>query len=89
MDVADDALTFRYAVVGREVGGDSTELLREASRTDVEEMLCFLRLLDHDCDGLISEADYCKTMLEGLLATLDSVKDLNEKWHAAAVALEM
>ena len=31
-----------------------------ASRTDAEEMLCFLRWVDYDCDGLISEADFVR-----------------------------
>jgi len=54
-------LTFRYAVVGRE--GASGDALVGASWADVFEMFCFLRWLDVDRDGVVSENDFCKSVL--------------------------
>jgi len=83
-----DGLTFRYAVVGREAGGSSNEVLHDARNADAEEMLCFLRTLDADCDGKVSEADFCQVVLGGTEAALASVRDMDERWQAAALALE-
>ncbi len=83
-----NGLTFRYAVVAREGGGN--EALLGASRLDAEETLCFLRWLDHDGDGLVSADDYSHAVLHGQReATQADLKTvLSDKWHKAALVLE-
>ena len=80
-------LTFRYAVVGRDVVGGKETLLG-ASRNDAEVMVCFMRLLDHDCDGQISEADYVHAITRGPQAAIVGLASLDERWQQAAVKLE-
>ena len=47
-----DGLSFSYAVVAREPKAHGCrEVLIDARRTDAQEMVCFLRTLDLDCDG--------------------------------------
>ena len=41
----------------------SNEALRAASRRDGEQTLCFMRWIDGDRDGLISEADFCNAVV--------------------------
>ena len=53
--------------------------LQRAQRADDAEMVCFLRFLDHDGDGLISKADFCDAVLSG---DLDAIPTLGKKWVA-------
>ena len=45
-------------------------------------------LLDHDCDGQISEADYVHAITHGPAAAIASLRTMDERWQQAAVALE-
>lgn len=51
-------LTFRHAVVARE--GNGKGVLNGAVQLDADQMFCFLRWLDQDCDGLISLKEFCR-----------------------------
>lgn len=51
-------------------------------------MLCFLRLLDHDCDGCVSEEDFCQTMCQGANATMACLMRIDERWHMSALQSE-
>jgi len=81
-------LMFRYAVVGRE--GSSVQALRDANRVDAEQMLCFLRYLDDDCDGYVSQKDFTRVVLgKGEVKEICELemKKLAERWVLAAEAL--
>jgi hypothetical protein len=87
-----DALSFRHAVVGRDAasapaGQLSSALLLEAARTDSESTLSFLRCIDCDCDGVVTEADLCHAVLSRTILT-DDVETTDERWHTAALAME-
>lgn len=45
-------------------------------------MLCFMRFLDHDCDGFITEDDFCRSVLSWTLLQKES-----ERMHEGAMAL--
>ena len=49
-------------------------------------MLCFLRWLDRDCDGYISEKDFSDAC--NLAATPDGMGAFVLRWEAAAVKTE-
>ncbi|KAL3894399.1 MAG: hypothetical protein SGPRY_013820, partial [Prymnesium sp.] len=77
-------LLFRHAVVAREKGG-ANDLL-EAIVTDTEQMLCFLRYLDCDCDGFISQRDFCLVMtgaVEHDVLSATSSEQMHSRWVAA------
>ena len=53
-------------------------------------MLCFLRWLDDDCDGYVSQKDFCRVVLgmgQANEGTPFALWRLGEQWHAAAEAL--
>ena len=92
------ALTFRHAVVGREVGklksdrqestapvdGDPT--LLEALNTDADIMLCLMRWLDRDCDGVVSEMDFASAIMElpsNIDDALDEARSLAGRWTSS------
>ncbi|KAL1515310.1 hypothetical protein AB1Y20_001942 [Prymnesium parvum] len=54
-------LMFRHAVIARE--GSSTRALMQAVVLDTDQMFCFLRFLDEDCDGFISQRDFCRVVM--------------------------
>lgn len=66
------------------------QALLDATRTDAEEMLCFLRWLDHDCDGYITESDFVHAVMRGQqeAANGDAKSEISDKWHAASLVLE-
>ena len=81
-------LTFRYEVVAREpVANGCRSVLLDASRKDAEQMGAFIKLLDQDCDGRISEADFVHS-IGGRFRLLRVLERLDSKWHAAAVAID-
>jgi len=58
-------LMFRHAVAGRGLSGwgeASEGVLVEATMDDHEQVFCFLRFLDTDCDGVISQDDFCAAL---------------------------
>ena len=58
-------LMFRHAVAARGLsgwGGASEANLLEATLGDHEQVFCFLRFLDTDCDGVISKDDFCAAL---------------------------
>jgi len=60
----------------------TSAIYREASFTDTEEMLCFFRWLDDDCDGLISLDDFRKAVLPGERElALSTLAELEIRWH--------
>ena len=63
-------------------------MLLDANRTDAEEMVCFMRVLDYDCDGWINEADYCRAMNPRQTRLMDVCTRMDGRWQAAALALE-
>ncbi|KAL1521277.1 hypothetical protein AB1Y20_020946 [Prymnesium parvum] len=90
-------LTFKSAAVARE--RHSPEALLHASRIDTEGMLSFFRFLDYDCDGSISEDDFCRAVLgwahtrkHGELQRDGNAKavphselvELTKRWYSAA-----
>ena len=79
-------LVFRQTVVGRESKGTAAEVLAGATMADAEQMVCYLRWLDRDCDGYISEADFSAVCV--LRAEVDSAADLAKRWRAAAVKMD-
>jgi len=79
-------LVFRQTVVGRASKGSAAGVLNEATRSDLEQMLCFLRWLDRDCDGYISERDFSDACVTA--ATVDSLPILVRRWEAAAVKVD-
>ena len=50
---------------------------------DAEQMLCFLRWLDRDCDGYISDKDFSE--MANQPAEIASAVVLVKRWEAAAV----
>ena len=80
-------LTFRYEVAAREaISKGCREVLTEAQHADEEQTICFIKLIDLDCDGRISEDDFCQAMRsENLVGSIDKLRD---KWQEAALALE-
>jgi len=85
-----DGLSFSYAVVAREPKAHGCrEVLIDARRTDAQEMVCFLRTLDLDCDGTISEADFCHATNPRVTKfNIDLLGRIDESWQAAAMAEE-
>ena len=89
-------LCFPYAVAGRDMiqelihadeGIAASDVLLAGHRSDVEQMLCFLRWLDDDCDGLISCDDYCCAVLPGgREPSFSALAELNSRWHEATRA---
>jgi hypothetical protein len=68
---------------------ESNALLVGAIRSDTDQMLCLLRCLDRDCDGLISEVDFCHRVVHGMEAFTDDMPTtLDARWQRAALALE-
>ena len=49
-------------------------------------MLAFLRWLDRDCDGLISQSDFCNGVLHYSVTTLPELASMDVKTHKAARA---
>ena len=45
-------------------------------------------LLDHDCDGQISESDFVHVITHGPQAALAGLSSMDARWQQAAVALE-
>lgn len=94
------ALTFRHAVVGRDVGhlkadrseestggapGDPT--LLEALNTDADIMLSLMRWLDRDCDGMVSENDFSSAMMDlpyNIDDAVDEARKMEGRWAFAA-----
>jgi len=71
-------LMFRYAVVGRE--GNSNKALSEAEALDTDLMVAFLRWLDQDCDGVVSQKEFCRLLTAKLQEiTLADLRRLGEK----------
>lgn len=80
-------LTFRHEVASRPpIAHGCTEVLNEATHADEEQTVCFIKLLDHDCDGHISERDLQESVRVEKLTEV--IRRLSDKWHEAAVALE-
>ena len=80
-------LTFRYEVASRvAISHGCSEILNDAQHADEEQTMCFVKLIDLDCDGVISEDDFAKAMTSSKL--LDSISKLRDKWQSAALALE-
>lgn len=79
-------LIFRQNVVARESKGSAAVVLADAIRVDSEQMLCYMRWLDRDCDGYISAKDFssmCDTRAE-----LDGASILLKKWETADVKMD-
>jgi hypothetical protein len=79
-------LVFRQTVVGRAAKGTAAQVLLHASRSEAEQIICFLRWLDRDCDGYISEKDFSAASV--VIADLDSAPALVRRWAAAAVKVD-
>ena len=80
-------LTFRHEVASRApISHGCQEVLNEATHADEEQTVCFIKLLDLDCDGLISESDFCKAICSEKV--IESIGRLRNKWQEAALALE-
>jgi len=79
-------LIFRDNVVCREVKGSPAEILEQATRDDAEQMVCFMRWIDRDCDGYISEKDY--SVATTIQASGDCAAALVTRWQEAAVKMD-
>ena len=79
-------LNFRQTVVGRQAKGSAAEVLAGATHADAEQMLCYLRWLDRDCDGYISEKDLGLACVTA--ADTDGAAALLKKWRAADVKMD-
>ena len=80
-------LTFRHEVANRPpIAHGCQGLLDEATHADEEQSVCFIKLLDFDCDGQISETDFTQSLRVEKLQ--DAVANLSDRWHEAALALE-
>ena len=81
-------LTFRYEVASRApIANGCQEVLEDALRSDAEQTICFIKVLDRDCDGQISESDFCAAVCSDDKLS-DTLSRLRERWQAAALALE-
>ena len=79
-------LTFRYEVAARTpIAKGCNAALSNAHHADEEQTACFVRLLDQDCDGKISESDFCQSMCNANL--MDSISTMRDRWQAAAIQL--
>ena len=78
------SLIFRSSVVGREREGDADRVLRVASSQDEDQLFSFLRGLDHECAGQISEDVFCHAVMNGLVGS----EGLQMRWHLASFGLE-
>ena len=81
-------LVFRHNIVGREAKGGAAgiEVLESTTRADEEQMICYLRWLDRDCDGYISEKDL--SVACNVPADLDAAAALLKRWQAANVKMD-
>jgi hypothetical protein len=79
-------LVFRQTVVGRASKGTAAQVLLQASRSDAEQILCFLRWLDRDCDGYVSEKDFGGACV--LACDVECAPTLVQRWEAAAVKMD-
>jgi hypothetical protein len=61
-------------------------VLLEAEQSDAGQMLGFLRWLDRDCDGRVSEADFGNVVSR--TPCRDEVAGMDERWQQAACAME-
>ena len=77
-------LSFRHAVVGRELSDGAVEQLRAAKLADEDQFLSFLRGLDLECEGYISESSFCHAVVHGL-AKWDG---MDTRWHLAAMCMQ-
>lgn len=95
---SDASLTFRHAVVGREIGnlsvhesshdsgGSSADLLTEAVRNDADQMLCFMRWLDPEADGVVSANSFVNALMSLSLdahKAREVVRDTKRRWDAS------
>jgi hypothetical protein len=95
-------MVVQQMVVGPRVGPDApavsappshlpSVVLLDASRIDTESNLCWLRLLDYDCDGRISESDFGRAVLQ-LAPVRDGAAQTTlakEKEFVASLACDM
>lgn len=84
-------LTFRHAVAARpSISRGCQQVLIDAKCSDTEQTICFMKMLDRDCDGRISEKDFAYTMSHCHTPwwRASTLMGMEERWHAAAVALE-
>ena len=81
-------LVFKQNTMGREArGGQGGQaVLETATRADAEQMICYLRWLDRDCDGLISERDF--SMACNVAADPDQAAATLKRWQAADVRVD-
>ena len=81
-------LVFQQACLTREAKGGKggQEVLENATRVDAEQMLCYMRWLDRDCDGYISEKDFGAVC--NVMADPDGPAIMLKRWQAADVKVE-
>ena len=51
-------------------------------------MACFIRILDHDCDGLVSESDFLHAMGRKDFKLVSVLKSMDDRWQTAALGFE-